>query len=147
LSLGKKWSGHGTDHSPPSGAKVANDGTAPPPFLTLELDGGEWSASHHWHLTFGERAPGIHWIGGWVGLWASLDAVEKRKILPLLGIQPQLIAHCYTERAYPSFTYVICRPIKKRKQIVVSWCVKVEDKPTVIGLAQTTDFRDGSVTV
>jgi len=26
-----------------------------------------------------ERAPGSHWIGGWVGLRAGLDAVEKRK--------------------------------------------------------------------
>jgi hypothetical protein len=27
-----------------------------------------------------ERAPVIHWIRGWVGHRASLDAVEKRKI-------------------------------------------------------------------
>jgi hypothetical protein len=27
-----------------------------------------------------ERAPITHWIGGWVGLRASLDAVVKRKI-------------------------------------------------------------------
>jgi hypothetical protein len=27
-----------------------------------------------------ERAPGTHWIGGWVGLRAVLDAVVKRKI-------------------------------------------------------------------
>jgi hypothetical protein len=28
-----------------------------------------------------ERAPGTHWIGGWVGPRAVLDAVVKRKIL------------------------------------------------------------------
>jgi hypothetical protein len=28
----------------------------------------------------GERAPGIHWIGGWVGPRAILDTVVKRKI-------------------------------------------------------------------
>jgi hypothetical protein len=28
-----------------------------------------------------ERAPGTHWIGGWEGPRAGLDAVEKRKIL------------------------------------------------------------------
>jgi len=27
-----------------------------------------------------ERAPGTHWIGGWVGPRAFLDAVVKRKI-------------------------------------------------------------------
>jgi hypothetical protein len=27
-----------------------------------------------------ERAPGTHWIGGWVGPRAGLDAVMKRKI-------------------------------------------------------------------
>jgi hypothetical protein len=27
----------------------------------------------------GKKAPGTHCIGGWVGLRASLDAVEKRK--------------------------------------------------------------------
>jgi len=30
-----------------------------------------------------ERAPGSHWIGGWVGPTALLDAVVKRKILRL----------------------------------------------------------------
>jgi hypothetical protein len=28
----------------------------------------------------GERAPGIDWIGGWVGPKLGLDAVEERKI-------------------------------------------------------------------
>jgi hypothetical protein len=28
----------------------------------------------------GERTPGTHWIGGWVGLRAGLDVVEERKI-------------------------------------------------------------------
>jgi hypothetical protein len=27
-----------------------------------------------------ERAPGTQWIGGWVGLRAGLDALEKRKM-------------------------------------------------------------------
>jgi hypothetical protein len=29
----------------------------------------------------GERAPGTHWIGGWVGPTVGLDAMEKRQIL------------------------------------------------------------------
>jgi hypothetical protein len=30
-------------------------------------------------LYLGERAPGTHWIGGWVGLRACLKNVEKKK--------------------------------------------------------------------
>jgi hypothetical protein len=45
--------------------------------LTFAKDGGEWSASHPSHFTSRERA---HWIGGWVGPRAILDAVVKRKI-------------------------------------------------------------------
>jgi hypothetical protein len=33
-----------------------------------------------------QRAPGTHWIGGWVGPRTGLDFVEKRNILPLPGI-------------------------------------------------------------
>jgi hypothetical protein len=40
------------------------------PFLTSELDGGEWSASHPGRLT-----PGTLWIRRWVGSRAGLDAV------------------------------------------------------------------------
>jgi len=43
--------------------------------LTLALYGGEWSALHH-----GKRSPSTHWIGGWLGPSAVLDAVAKRKI-------------------------------------------------------------------
>jgi hypothetical protein len=35
----------------------------------------------------GERAPSTHWIGGWVGLTAGLDDVEKRKFVTLPGIE------------------------------------------------------------
>jgi hypothetical protein len=34
-----------------------------------------------------ERAPGTHWIRGWVGPIASLDDVEKRKYLTLPGLE------------------------------------------------------------
>jgi hypothetical protein len=49
-------------------------------FLTSELDGGEWSASRPGRFTPRERAPGTHWIGGWVGPRADLDAVAMKKI-------------------------------------------------------------------
>jgi hypothetical protein len=48
--------------------------------LTLALDGGEWSASRPGRFTPRERAPGTHWIGGWVGPRAVVDAMVKRKI-------------------------------------------------------------------
>jgi hypothetical protein len=48
--------------------------------LTSALDGGEWSASRPGHFTSRERVAGTHWIGGWVGPRAVLDAVVKRKI-------------------------------------------------------------------
>jgi hypothetical protein len=32
------------------------------------------------HFTPRKKAPGTHWIGGWVGPRAGLDAVAKRKI-------------------------------------------------------------------
>jgi hypothetical protein len=53
--------------------------------LTSTLHGGEWSASRPARFTPRERALGIHWIGGWVGPGAVLDAVMKRKIPILRG--------------------------------------------------------------
>jgi hypothetical protein len=46
-------------------------------FFTSALVGGEWSASHPGRFTPGKRAPGTHWIGGWVDLRAGLDDMEK----------------------------------------------------------------------
>jgi hypothetical protein len=49
--------------------------------LTSALNGGEWSVSHSDCFTSKERPRGsIHWIGGWVGPRAVLDAVVKRNI-------------------------------------------------------------------
>jgi hypothetical protein len=42
---------------------------------------GEWSASRPVRFTSGERVTGTHWIGGWVGPRAGLDAEAKRTIL------------------------------------------------------------------
>jgi hypothetical protein len=60
-------------------------------FSTSALDGGEWSVSLPDHSALREIAPGFHLIGGWVGLKAGLDAVEKRIIFPLSGIELQLL--------------------------------------------------------
>jgi hypothetical protein len=58
-------------------------------FLTSALVGGEWSASRPGRFTPGERAPGTHWIRGWVDPKAGLDNLEKRKFLTLSGLQLQ----------------------------------------------------------
>jgi hypothetical protein len=47
--------------------------------MTSALDGSEWSDSHPGSFIPRERTPDTHWIGGWVGSTADLDAV-KRKI-------------------------------------------------------------------
>jgi len=43
-------------------------------YLTLALEGDEWSASSPIPFTTRERAPGSHWIRGWVGSRAGLDS-------------------------------------------------------------------------
>jgi hypothetical protein len=55
---------------------VWGSGDIAPPFLTLALDGGEWSASCPSRFTPGERVDGTHCIRGWVGPIAGLDTVE-----------------------------------------------------------------------
>jgi hypothetical protein len=47
--------------------------------LSSALDEGEWSVSRPGRFNCMGRAPGTHWIGGWVGPRAVLDAVVKRK--------------------------------------------------------------------
>jgi hypothetical protein len=44
---------------------------------TLGTVGIELLASRPRCFTTGERAPGTHWIGGWVGPRAGLDDMEK----------------------------------------------------------------------
>jgi hypothetical protein len=52
-------------------------------FWTSGLVGGEWSALRPGRFTPGERAPGTHRIGGWMGPRTGLDHVMRRKILSL----------------------------------------------------------------
>jgi hypothetical protein len=39
------------------------------------------------------HAPGIHWIGGWVGPITGLDDVEKTEILTLPGLELRPLGH------------------------------------------------------
>jgi hypothetical protein len=62
-------------------------------FLTSALDGGDLSDSRPGRFSAGERAPGTHWIGGWVDPRAGLNDVEKRKFWPCryLNSDPSLV--------------------------------------------------------
>jgi hypothetical protein len=51
--------------------KKNGDGCIDPHFLDLG------TSSLFGRFTPGERAPGVHWIGGWVGLRAGLDDMKK----------------------------------------------------------------------
>jgi hypothetical protein len=59
------------------------------PFLTSALHAGEWCSSCAGRFIPGETTPGTLWIRCWVGPKAGLEFVEKRKTLPLLGIEPR----------------------------------------------------------
>jgi hypothetical protein len=61
--------------------------------ISSALVGGEWSASRPGRFTLGERAPGTHCIGSWVGPRDGLDDVEKRKFLTLPGLELRTLAH------------------------------------------------------
>jgi hypothetical protein len=66
-----------------------------PPFLTLELHGGEWPVSHPCHCSFSERVLSAHWACGCVGPRASLDTIENRNITCLYQeMNPTHSAHC-----------------------------------------------------
>jgi hypothetical protein len=51
-------------------------------FLTSALVGGEWSASRPGRSTPGERVPGAHCIGGWVGPRVGLNDVDVKILDP-----------------------------------------------------------------
>jgi hypothetical protein len=46
-------------------------------FFTSAQIGGEWSSSYPCRSDPEERAPGTHWIEGWVDPRVGLNAVEK----------------------------------------------------------------------
>jgi hypothetical protein len=94
-------------------------------FLTLALDGGEWSASHSSRFTPRERAPGTHWIGGWVSLRVGLDAVVKKtNSQPLPGLEPPIIqpvAQRYTTELSWLHENRLCGVLKHRENVLVFW--------------------------
>jgi hypothetical protein len=84
-------------------------------FLTSALVGVEWTASRPGRFTPWERAPGTHWIGGWVGPRAGLDDVEKRKFLTLAGLELRPL--CRPARSQS--LYRLCYP--RSLTILIVW--------------------------
>jgi hypothetical protein len=78
-------------------------------FSTSALDEGEWSASRPGRaFTPGERTPGIHCTGGWVGPRAGLDTEDRGKIVcPRRGSNPGRPARSQTLYclSYPGSRY------------------------------------------
>jgi hypothetical protein len=59
-----------------------------PPFFSSALDGAGWSSSRPAFFNAGELFLSTYCIGGWFGPITCLDAMEKRKILSLQGMEP-----------------------------------------------------------
>jgi hypothetical protein len=81
--------------------------------LTSALVGGEWSASRPGRFTPGDRAPGTHWIRGWVDPRADLDDVEWRIFLTSPGLELRPLgrpASRYTDCAIPVLLVYILPP-------------------------------------
>jgi hypothetical protein len=47
--------------------------------------GDEWLASRLGRFTPGERVPGTHWLGDWVGPRTGLDDMGNRKFVTLIN--------------------------------------------------------------
>jgi hypothetical protein len=63
-----------------------------------------------------EREPGTHWIGGWVGPRAGLDAVVKRKIpSPCRDSNPPII-----------------QPVAKRYTTKINWTLETILRPVQV---------------
>jgi hypothetical protein len=89
--------------------KSCGSGGIAPTFFTSALDGGEWSASRPCRFTPGARAPGTHWIGGWVGPRAGLDTAGQRKSCTA-GYRTQAaqpVARHHTDWAIPTPPVII----------------------------------------
>jgi hypothetical protein len=66
-----------------------------PSFLSLALDGGEWSTSRTGHFTSGKETQYSPEHTGWVGPTASLGISGKRNLLALEKPQIITIKKCF----------------------------------------------------
>jgi hypothetical protein len=89
--------------------------------LTSALVGGEWSASRPCRFTPGERAPGTHWIGGWVDPRAGLDDFVKRKFLTLPGLELRSLGHPARSQSLYRLSYPVSFGKYRRLLIVLQY--------------------------
>jgi hypothetical protein len=68
----------------------ASEGIAP--FLSSEVDGGEWLASSLCCPILREIVHNTHHIAGWMGLRAGLHVMEKT-VLSMSGIELRFLSH------------------------------------------------------
>jgi hypothetical protein len=72
-------------------------------------------------FTLGERAPGIRWIGGWVGPIAGLDEVEKRKFLTPPGLELRSLSRpARRQSLYGTVDVETCRIKRQPKRDVIN---------------------------
>jgi hypothetical protein len=97
-------------------------------FLTSALDGVSGQRHASAAICAGERTPGTHCTGGWVGLRAGLDTEEKSFALP--GIEPdrpvvQYVVRHYTDWGTPApcCAYIV-RVIPGSRYNIMTDCVK-----------------------
>jgi hypothetical protein len=64
-----------------------------------------WSASRPIRFIPGERAPGTHWIGGWVDPKAGLNAVDVTELWPLLHPPMLMVSDVVADRAHYKYMY------------------------------------------
>jgi hypothetical protein len=57
------------------------------------LDGGDFSASHSGCFTSGEKEPGTHWIGGWMGPQRRSRHCGVERKLALAGNRTPAVQH------------------------------------------------------
>jgi hypothetical protein len=74
-------------------------------FFDLGTRWGEWSASHSGRFTTKERAPGTHWIEGWVGPRTVLDAPSMETEV-LLSWSQQLALDSALSQSYLHHTFI-----------------------------------------
>jgi hypothetical protein len=96
----------------------------------------------------GERAPGTHWIGGWVGPRAGLENVEKRKFLTFRDSNSdpsvtQPVASRYTTYTLPAHSG--SHSIWKYETAVLSTPLLMETDSLLIQLSFYIEREKGSI--
>jgi hypothetical protein len=99
-------------------------------FSTSTLDGV--SGQHHAPAALydGERTPGTHWTGGWVGLRAGLDTGARGNILsPLPGIEPRSPGRPARSQALYWLSYPGSWGVNRGPKIIILSVLRIQLEP------------------